>query len=174
MRMAKFNIGQVVRHRKHPFRGVVFDVDGVLVDSPHERAWRETLERLMDGEWSGIRDRTSYAPERFSGDVYQRVVAGKPRLDGARAALDHFGVAAAYVAAARYLGVKPCAKPSTGAGCYFVIYSRNGELFVNSPPRDQLLLREAPAQRSSSAWMTALDLDFSIAGFVVVPSGLPP
>jgi heat shock protein HspQ len=24
---AKFNIGQVVRHRKHPFRGVVFDID---------------------------------------------------------------------------------------------------------------------------------------------------
>ena len=24
---AKFTIGQVVRHRKHPFRGVIFDVD---------------------------------------------------------------------------------------------------------------------------------------------------
>ena len=24
---AKYNIGQVVRHRRHPFRGVVFDVD---------------------------------------------------------------------------------------------------------------------------------------------------
>jgi heat shock protein HspQ len=24
---AKYHIGQVVRHRKHPFRGVVFDVD---------------------------------------------------------------------------------------------------------------------------------------------------
>ncbi len=24
---AKYNIGQVLRHRKHPFRGVVFDVD---------------------------------------------------------------------------------------------------------------------------------------------------
>lgn len=27
MRTAKYNIGQVVRHREHPFRGVVFDVD---------------------------------------------------------------------------------------------------------------------------------------------------
>ena len=26
-RQAKFSLGQVVRHRKHPFRGVVFDVD---------------------------------------------------------------------------------------------------------------------------------------------------
>ena len=24
---AKYNLGQVVRHQKHPFRGVVFDVD---------------------------------------------------------------------------------------------------------------------------------------------------
>jgi len=27
MRTAKFNIGQVVRHRMYPFRGVIFDVD---------------------------------------------------------------------------------------------------------------------------------------------------
>jgi beta-phosphoglucomutase-like phosphatase (HAD superfamily) len=25
------------------FQGAIFDVDGVLVDSPHERAWREAL-----------------------------------------------------------------------------------------------------------------------------------
>ena len=24
---AKYNIGQIVRHKKHPFRGVVFDID---------------------------------------------------------------------------------------------------------------------------------------------------
>jgi heat shock protein HspQ len=29
-RTAKFTIGQVVRHRIHPFRGVVFDVDPVF------------------------------------------------------------------------------------------------------------------------------------------------
>lgn len=27
---AKYQIGQVVRHRKHPFRGVIFDVDAVF------------------------------------------------------------------------------------------------------------------------------------------------
>ena len=26
-----------------PFQGAIFDVDGVLVDSPHEKAWRESL-----------------------------------------------------------------------------------------------------------------------------------
>jgi heat shock protein HspQ len=30
MRLAKFRIGDIVRHRIHPFRGVIFDVDPVF------------------------------------------------------------------------------------------------------------------------------------------------
>ena len=33
MRMAKFAIGQIVQHRKHPFRGVIFDVDPIFNNS---------------------------------------------------------------------------------------------------------------------------------------------
>ncbi|MGH6985988.1 MAG: heat shock protein HspQ [Caulobacteraceae bacterium] len=32
-RNAKFAIGQVVRHRVHPFRGVIFDVDPVFANT---------------------------------------------------------------------------------------------------------------------------------------------
>jgi beta-phosphoglucomutase len=74
------------------FRGAIFDVDGVLVDSPHERAWREGLQQLMDNEWSDIRDQTSYSPEKFTPQVYQREMSGKPRYKGAQAALEYFGV----------------------------------------------------------------------------------
>ena len=74
------------------FHGAIFDVDGVLVDSPHELAWREAFRVLMEGEWRDIRDQTSYTPERFTPTVYQQVMAGKPRLAGARAAMEHFGV----------------------------------------------------------------------------------
>jgi beta-phosphoglucomutase len=74
------------------FRGAIFDVDGVLVDSPHERAWRDTLQELMETRWSDIRSSSAYAPERFTSRVYQDVVSGKPRLNGARAVLDHFDV----------------------------------------------------------------------------------
>jgi beta-phosphoglucomutase len=74
------------------YRGAIFDVDGVLVDSPHERAWRETLQLLMETDWHGLQPRTTYTPERFTPAIYQEVVAGKPRLSGARAALDYFGV----------------------------------------------------------------------------------
>ena len=70
------------------FRGAIFDVDGVLVDSPHELAWREALQELMEGPWSDIRDRTTWTAERFTTTVYQRVMAGMPRMAGARAALD--------------------------------------------------------------------------------------
>jgi beta-phosphoglucomutase-like phosphatase (HAD superfamily) len=70
----------------------IFDVDGVLVDSPHERAWRETLQLLMETDWRDVQPRTTYTPERFAPAVYQEVVAGKPRLSGARAALEYFKV----------------------------------------------------------------------------------
>ncbi|CAA9455943.1 MAG: Beta-phosphoglucomutase [uncultured Rubrobacteraceae bacterium] len=74
------------------FRGAIFDVDGVLVDSPHEQAWREGLKQLMENEWSGIRDQTSYSPEAFTPRVYQSEMSGKPRYKGAQAALEYFGV----------------------------------------------------------------------------------
>jgi trehalose/maltose hydrolase-like predicted phosphorylase/beta-phosphoglucomutase-like phosphatase (HAD superfamily) len=74
------------------FQGAIFDVDGVLVDSPHELAWREALRELMENDWRDIRSRTRYSPEDFTTAVYQQVMAGMPRMAGARAALEHYGV----------------------------------------------------------------------------------
>src|SRR3954464_2261555 len=74
------------------FNGAIFDVDGVLVDSPHERAWRDALQRLMEVGWVDLAGQTSYAPDAFTTEVYQTYVAGKPREAGARAALAHFGI----------------------------------------------------------------------------------
>jgi beta-phosphoglucomutase len=56
----------------------IFDVDGVLLASPHERAWREALGDPAD-------------EARFTTAVYQSQVAGKPRLAGALAALQALG-----------------------------------------------------------------------------------
>jgi trehalose/maltose hydrolase-like predicted phosphorylase/beta-phosphoglucomutase-like phosphatase (HAD superfamily) len=88
------------------FLGVVFDVDGVLVDSPHELAWRESLRVLMEGEWRELGDQTSWTAERFTPALYQELMAGKPRLAGARAALQHFGVPDLGPRAERYAAVK--------------------------------------------------------------------
>ena len=84
------------------FQGAIFDVDGVLVDTPHERAWRDTLGELMDSEWAGIRAQTTWSTEAFTPQVYQALVSGKPRMSGARAALDHFGVPDAGARAIEY------------------------------------------------------------------------
>lgn len=74
------------------FQGAIFDVDGVLVDSPHFKAWRESLRELMEGEWAPLRDRTTWSPDAFTPLVYQQEVSGKPRMSGALSALVHFGV----------------------------------------------------------------------------------
>jgi beta-phosphoglucomutase len=65
--------------RSHGLTAVIFDVDGVLLASPHERAWREALEGFAD-------------PARFTTAIYETHVAGKPRLAGARCALSALGV----------------------------------------------------------------------------------
>jgi beta-phosphoglucomutase-like phosphatase (HAD superfamily) len=59
--------------------GAIFDVDGVLMASPSELAWREALAGYAD-------------PARFTTEFYQAHVAGKPRLDGARATLEGLAV----------------------------------------------------------------------------------
>ena len=74
------------------FRAAIFDVDGVLVDSPHEAAWRDAFQELMEGAWADIRDQTSWTPDAFTSRVYQEVLSGKPRMAGAMGALEHFGV----------------------------------------------------------------------------------
>jgi len=76
-----------------PLLAAIFDVDGVLVDSPHEHAWREALVGFAD-------------PARFTTAFYQANVAGKPRLEGARAALERLGGPQAAARAADYAAVK--------------------------------------------------------------------
>jgi hypothetical protein len=63
------------------FKGAIFDVNGVIVDSPHEEAWSETLRELMVTRWSYLRAETTWTPGRFNSQVCQEIVAGKPSRD---------------------------------------------------------------------------------------------
>ncbi len=81
-------------YRDHaPLTAIILDVDGVLLRSPHERAWREALMGFAD-------------PARFTPALYRSEVAGKPRLDGALAALLVLGVPDASRRAADYAARK--------------------------------------------------------------------
>ncbi len=68
-----------LRDQRFTLYAAIFDVDGVLLASPHEPAWRDALAGYAD-------------PDAFTTAIYQAQVAGKPRLDGARAALKVMGV----------------------------------------------------------------------------------
>lgn len=37
---AKYHLGQILRHRRHPFRGVVFDVDAIFTNTEE---WYEAI-----------------------------------------------------------------------------------------------------------------------------------
>jgi len=73
-------------------RGAIFDVGGVLVGSPRCSGWRDALREVTDTGWAGLRGQASCCPERFTEAVDQQVIAGRPGLGGALAALEYFGV----------------------------------------------------------------------------------
>ena len=81
--VASCSLGDVIEGAG--FHGAVFDVDGVLVDSPHEHAWRVALDQLFETSWTSVRDATQYTSERFSAEVYRAHISGKPTMSGARA-----------------------------------------------------------------------------------------
>lgn len=73
-------------------KSFIFDVDGVLVDSPHEMAWGETLRDLIETKWPELIETTGYSPDQYTSEVYQKIVAGKPRKSGAAALLAYFKI----------------------------------------------------------------------------------
>jgi beta-phosphoglucomutase-like phosphatase (HAD superfamily) len=60
--------------------GFIWDIDGVVLDSPHEESWRLTLEREP---WN---------TEGLSSDFYFTHVASRPRYEGAHNILELLGV----------------------------------------------------------------------------------
>lgn len=56
---------------------MLWDFDGVVVITPHERAWRIAAEQ--------------YGITGFTSEFYHKYVSGRPRYEGARAILERFG-----------------------------------------------------------------------------------
>lgn len=73
---------------------MIFDVDGVIADTPHEESWRRTIEALAARpEWNEAVSASRWQPEDFTREVYLEVCAGRERREGARAVLGHFRIA---------------------------------------------------------------------------------
>jgi beta-phosphoglucomutase-like phosphatase (HAD superfamily) len=168
------------------FRGAIFDVDGVLVDSPHEAAWRDVFNELMRTDWADIADQTSWTPEAFTSEVYQQVLSGKPRMEGAMAALEHFGVPdpatrvdayadrkqemvvelieagkfSAYPDALRFL----LAVKDAGIAVAAASSSKNAGLFLRQIRLDEFAAREGleyPWMKDGLTLLSAFDVDIS-------------
>ncbi|WP_318198239.1 HAD-IA family hydrolase [Streptomyces sp. MCL20-2] len=84
-------------------RGVVFDTDGVLLDSAslHAAAWKVAFDRCIEK----LRPRDPRQPPFDVNAEYRRLVDGKARLDGARAFLQDRGI------------VLPLGAPGDQPGC---------------------------------------------------------
>lgn len=140
------------------FRGAIFDIDGVLVDSPHERAWRESLRELMEGEWAAIRDQTTWSPDAFTALVYQQLVSGKPRMDGARAALAHFGGPDLVARVAEYAARKQSMLVTLIDHGEFTAYPDALRFLVEAKDRG-LRLAAASSSKNTRSMLEHIDMD---------------
>jgi beta-phosphoglucomutase len=140
------------------FRGAIFDVDGVLVDSPHERAWRDGLQQLMENDWSDIREQTSYSPEKFTPRVYQAEMSGKPRYKGAQAALEYFGVPDAEERAKEYGDRKQVMIVELIEQSEFYAYP-DALRFVLKVKDAGMLISAASSSKNANAFMERIRLD---------------
>ena len=170
------------------FQGAIFDVDGVLVDSPHEKAWRESLRELMDTEWNDIRGQTTWSPGAFTSQVYQEQMSGKPRLSGARAALEYFHIPddhdlrlAEYAARKQEMVVRLIeagdftaypdalrfimAVKDTGIGVAAASSSKNAQLFLRKIRLDTFAQQQGITSASLRQGLTLLDFfDADVSG----------
>lgn len=64
-----------------PYRLLVLDIDGTLLDTPHLQAWNQALRDVLGRTSGGL-----------TAADYQRRVAGRPRAAGARAAFESVDV----------------------------------------------------------------------------------
>jgi beta-phosphoglucomutase-like phosphatase (HAD superfamily) len=140
------------------FQGAIFDVDGVLVDSPHEKAWRESLRELMESSWRDIRDRTTWSPDAFTSHVYQQYVSGKPRASGARSALDYFGVPDADKRVAEYAQDKQQMVVALIQAGDFTAYP-DALRFVIATKDAGILIADASSSKNAGLFLRQIRLD---------------
>ncbi|MGV9010761.1 HAD family hydrolase [Brevundimonas sp.] len=124
---------------------VILDIDGVLLETPHEQAWRDALAGFAD-------------PSRFTSGIYQSEVAGRLRLDGAFAALSVLGVPNAKGRAGEYEALKQSRLEvliTAGRVSAFADAIR----FVDALKAHGIRVAAASSSRNATAMMASIQLD---------------
>jgi len=145
-------------HSSGRLPALIFDVDGVLVASPHERAWQDALAHLMAHDWRGVAAASSYAPQRFDTTVYQRYVSGKPRQSGARAVLDYFQIPDAASRAVEYARTKQALIEDLIARGEFEAFA-DALRFVGEARRQGFRMAAASSSKNANDMMARIWLD---------------
>ncbi len=122
---------------------VIVDIDGVVIDTPHERAWREALAQRYPG--------TVLTPA-----AYAALVAGKPRLDGARAALAAHGIMAEAEVAA-YAAAKQARFHALVAAGAFTVFA-DAVRFLEAARAAGLRIAAASSSKNASAILASANL----------------
>jgi beta-phosphoglucomutase len=137
---------------------LLFDVDGVIVDSPHERAWVEALAQLAEGEWRELVGAPSYRARAFDTRTYQEFVAGRPRLDGALSVLEHFGFPEPHARALVYADQKQRRLLKLINEGMFTAFPDALRLITNLRRRD-IRLAAASSSKNANLMMKKISLD---------------
>ncbi|MET7846338.1 HAD family hydrolase [Streptomyces sp. NPDC005356] len=104
----------------NPVRAVVFDTDGVLLDSAvlHASAWKTAFDGCLDAWAAGATELRPFDADR----EYRELVDGKPRYDGALAFLS-----------ARGIGLPPGARGNApGCGTVWAVAARKEQIFCET------------------------------------------
>ena len=125
-----------------PITSVIFDVDGVLLNSPHEEAWRAALDGIAD-------------PSALTTAIYQSEIAGRSRLDGALHALTALGVPNAAALAGRYAEAKQAILAEMIADHRFTVFA-DGVMFLAALRGMDLRLAAASSSKNANTMLAMI------------------
>src|SRR6202453_442000 len=112
----------------------------------------------MESSWRGIRDGTTWSPDAFTPQVYQQYVSGKPRMSGARAVLDYFGVPDAETRVTEYAQLKQEMVVSLIQAGDFSAYP-DALRFVIATKDAGMLIADASSSKNAGLFLRQIRLD---------------
>jgi beta-phosphoglucomutase-like phosphatase (HAD superfamily) len=112
----------------------------------------------MENQWAEMRSASAWSPEAFTSRVYQQYVSGKPRVSGARAALQYFHVPAVDTLVAEYAQRKQEMVSQLIAAGDFTAYP-DGMRFIIAVKELGLRVAAASSSKNARVLLSRIRLD---------------